>query len=317
MKQLNIFFLSALLLTVAGCRPEDDIYPVNQDAFGGYYVPQAPIASIRHDLHEEGVEASIDSLTFTDRWSWTNNHRLARVDFDIEGNYYRYGNEPTNIYDLYFYNSNGRLDSLQHHIEGGNSIPLRTYHFHYTGGRLTQISFRFGQGNRNYTTDFLYRANERQPYSIVFTHPLQDWQRQGSFWNTDTIRQQWTLEWENGNLVRATADSMAWYMTGMSHIEYAYDNNPNPFFGYFPADLISRDGFIDNPNSLCRNNLVRTTYYNYDNRNDTTYIRHSNIDYRYLPNGLPSQITTVTPTMYWTEITDKATITYDSWNLNE
>ena len=106
-------------------------------------------------------------------------------------------------------------------------------------------------------------------------------------------------------------------MTGMSHIEYAYDNNPNPFFGYFPADLISRDGFIDNPNSLCRNNLVRTTYYNYDNRNDTTYIRHSNIDYRYLPNGLPSQITTVTPTMYWTEITDKATITYDSWNLNE
>ena len=147
--------------------------------------------------------------------------------------------------------------------------------------------------------------------------PLQDWQRQGSFWNTDTIRQQWTLEWENGNLVRATADSMAWYMTGMSHIEYTYDNNPNPFFGYFPADLISRDGFIDNPNSLCRNNLVRTTYYNYDNRNDTTYIRHSNIDYRYLPNGLPSQISTVTPTMYWTEITDKATITYDSWNLNE
>ena len=300
-----------LLLSVAACRPEDDIYPANQDAFGGYYVPQSPIAHIRYDLHEEGVEASIDSLTFTDRWSWTTNRRLARVDFDIEGNYHTYQNQPMNISDVYFYNSNGRLDSLQHHIEHGGGIPLRTYYFHYTGGRLSQISFR------NYTTDFLYRANERLPYSIVFTHPLQDWQRQGSFWNTDTIRQQWTLEWENGNLVRATADSMAWYMTGMSHIEYAYDNNPNPFQGYFPADLISRDGFIDNPGYLCHNNLVCVTYYNYDNRNDTTYIHNNSINYQYLPNGYPSQITTVTPTMYWTEITSKATITYDTWTRNE
>ena len=54
MKHLSLFFISVLLLTVAGCRPEDDIYPVNQDAFGGYYVPQAPIASIRHDCTKRG-----------------------------------------------------------------------------------------------------------------------------------------------------------------------------------------------------------------------------------------------------------------------
>ena len=62
---------------------------------------------------------------------------------------------------------------------------------------------------------------------------------------------------------------------------------------------------------------MRTTYYNYDNRNDTTYIHHNSINYQYLPNGYPSQITYVTPTMYWTEITTKATITYDTWTRNE
>ena len=316
MKRVNYILYTVLLLTATACHPEDNIYPINQDAFNGYYMPQDPIYRIRYDIHEEGVEASIDSLTFTNNWRWTINHMLARVDYDIEGNYNRYDNEPMNIYDVYFY-THGRLDSLQHHIEGGSGTPLRTYHFHYNSGRLSQISFLFGQDNRHYTTDFLYRSNERQPYAIVFTHPLQDWQRQSHFYDTDTIVQRWTLEWENGNLVRATADSMAWYMTGMSHIEYTYDNHPNPFHGYFSADLISRDGFIDNPTYLSRNNLIRKTCYNYDNRNDTTYISHYDIDVRYLSNGYPSQITSVTPTMHWTDITTKATLTYSSWQLDE
>ena len=81
---------------------------------------------------------------------------------------------------------------------------------------------------------------------------------------------QWTLEWVNGNMVRATADSMAWYTTGLSHIEYYYDNHPNPFQGYFSSQLIGKDGFIDDPTCLCRNNMVRRVNYHYDRRNDST-----------------------------------------------
>jgi len=289
------------MLSLAGCQPDDNIHPMNQDAFSGYYMPQTPIVQIRYDSHEEGVEAQFDSLTIFDRWIWENNGRLTSVETDYTGVYYTNG--P--IHDDYFYNSNGRLDSIRHIIEGNDGSPIRTYHFHYTGGRLSQISYR------NYTTDFLYHNGERYPYAIVFTHPLQDWQRQGSFWDTDTIVQRWTLEWDNGNLVRATADSMAWYMTGMSHIEYTYDNNPNPFQGYFNSSLISKDGFIDNPTYLCRNNLVRRTDYNYDNRNDTTYISTYTWNYQYLPSGYPASVTSTFPTLYWTEITTTATFTYD------
>ena len=298
MKKIILCSFAIVALLVA-CHPEDDIYPISQDAFTGHYSPQNPIVQIRYDSHEEGVEAGFDSLTYTNRWNW-NGRLLTRVDFDIEGSYYT--NSP--IYDDYYYNASGRLDSIRHHIDGVAN-PDRTYRFSYTNGLLSRISFRFG-----YTTDFLYRSGERYPYSIVFTHPLQDWL--WDLYHTDTLVKRWTLEWENGNLVRATADSMAWYCTGMSKIEYAYDNNPNPMQGYFDPSLVSKDGFIDDPSCLCRNNLVRRTDYNYDNRNDTTYIHEYSWNYRYLPDGYPASVTYTFPTMYWTEITTTETFTYQN-----
>ena len=73
----------------------------------------------------------------------------------------------------------------------------------------------------------------------------------------DTLVQTWTLEWSGGNLVRATADSMAWYCTGISWIDYYYDNHPNSLQGLFFASQIFDGSFVDEPTSLCRNNLVR------------------------------------------------------------
>ena len=292
------------LALFSACQRTDDIRPATQNAFRGLYQPTCTIVQMRHDVHEEGVEASIDSLTFFDRWNWSSDGRLAQVEFDYTGNM-RY-NGP--VKDDYFYNSNGRLDSICHWAAQSVS-PLRTFRFAYFGGLLSRISFPFGQnGNRTYTTDFLYRNGEEYPYAIVFTHPLQEWLY--DTYHTDTLVKQWTLEWENGNLVRATADSMAWYTSGLSHIEYYYDNHPNPFQGYFSSQLIGKDGFIDDPTCLCRNNMVRRVNYHYDRRNDSTITSESTWSYEYLPNGLPANFTAVYPTMYWTEITDKITLTY-------
>lgn len=311
----NHFALSAtvigctLMLLSAACQRTDDIFPTTQNAFRGMYQPANAVVQMRHDLHEEGVEASIDSLTFFDRWSWRSDRRLAQVEFDNTGTYY-YSNSPR--FDNYYYNSNGRLDSICFSL-GTDGNYLRTYRFAYSGGLLSRISFPFGQngnGSRTYTTDFLYRNGEEYPYAIVFTHPLEEYLY--NLYHTDTLVKQWTLEWDNGNLVRATADSMAWYTSGLSHIEYFYDNHPNPFQGYFSSQLIGKDGFIDDPTCLCRNNLVRRVDYHYDRRNDSTTSSEHTWNYEYLPSGLPVAFTTVFPTMYWTEITHKCTLTYDS-----
>ena len=300
------------LALFSACQRTDDIRPATQNAFRGLYQPTSTIVQMRHDVHEEGVEASIDSLTFFDRWNWSSDGRLAQVEFDYTGTYY-YSNSPR--IDNYYYNSNGRLDSICHWAAQSVS-PLRTFRFAYSGGLLSRISFPFGQnGNRTYTTDFLYRNGEEYPYAIVFTHPLQEWLY--DTYHTDTLVKQWTLEWENGNLVRATADSMAWYTTGLSHIEYYYDNHPNPSQGYFSSDLISRDGFIDNPSCLCRNNLVRRIEYHYNNRNDSTSTTQTDWIYQYYPNGYPRSVTTTYPTLYWTTFTVKSTFIYDNLWIEE
>ena len=296
----------AILALVSACQRTDDIRPATQNAFRGLFQPTSTIVQMRHDVHEEGVEASIDSLTFFDRWNWNSDGRLAQVEFDYTGTYY-YSNSPR--IDNYYYNSNGRLDSICYSL-GTDGNYLRTYRFAYSGGLLSHISFPFGQnGNRTYTTDFLYRNGEEYPYAIVFTHPLEEWLY--DTYHTDTLVKQWTLEWENGNLVRATADSMAWYTSGLSHIEYYYDNHPNPFQGYFSSDLISRDGFIDNPSCFCKNNLVRRTYYHYNSRDNTTSTSQSRWDYQYVRSPYPSSVTTTYHTLYWTDVTVKSYFYYD------
>ena len=293
------------LALFSACQRTDDIRPATQNAFRGLYQPTSTIVQMRHDLHEEGVEASIDSLTFFDRWNWSSDGRLAQVEFDCTGNV-RY-NGP--VKDDYFYNSNGRLDSICHWTAQSVS-PLRTFRFAYSGGLLSRISYPFGQnGARTYTTDFRYRNGEEYPYAIVFTHPLEEFLY--NLYHTDTLVMRWTLEWDNGNLVRATADSMAWYTTGLSKIEYAYDNHPNPFQGYFNSSLISRDGIVDDPSCFCKNNLVRRTYYHYNSRDNTTSTSQSRWDYQYVRPPYPSSVTTTYHTLYWTDVTVKSYFYYD------
>ena len=136
----NHFALSAtvigctLMLLSAACQRTDNIFPTTQNAFRDMYQPVNAVVQMRHDLHEEGAEASIDSLTFFDRWSWSSDRRLAQVEFDYTGNV-RY-NGP--VKDDYFYNSNGRLDSICHWAAQSVS-PLRTFRFAYSGGLLSRI----------------------------------------------------------------------------------------------------------------------------------------------------------------------------------
>jgi len=297
--------VASVLLLATSCQRTNDLGPVTQDAFRGLYSPAATVVRIRHDLHEEGVEARNDSLTYYDNWIWNTYHRrLDIVEFDREQNYLT---EPTQ--DFYYYNSNGRLDSICHRVGG---VSKRTFHFTYSDGLLSQINFLFGEENRNYTTDFLYHNGQQYPYAIVFTHPLQNWMIDN--YGTDTLVQRWTLEWSNGNLIRATADSMAWYCTGLSKIEYAYDNHPNPFQGYFNSSLISRDGIVDDPSCFCKNNLVHRTYYHYNSRDNTTSTSQSRWDYQYVRPPYPSSVTTTYHTLYWTDVTVKSYFYYgDPW----
>jgi hypothetical protein len=57
---------------------------------------------------------------------------------------------------------------------------------------------------------------------------------------------------------------------------------------------------------------VRRVDYHYDRRNDSTTSSEYTWNYEYLPSGLPVAFTTVFPTLYWTDITHKCTLTYDS-----
>lgn len=309
MKYTYAIILSFLLFAMTACQPEDNIYPLEQSAFNGRYSPQMPILQIRHDQQEEGAEAHSDPISFTDHWTWSTEGSLSRVEFDIPaGEYTNYNNS----HDDYFYNSNDRLDSVRHTIYNSDSIIQYTYHFSYSNGQINRISFLFGQESLIHTVDFLYHNGKQHPYAIVFTRPLPEWL--WGLYHTDTLVQQWTLVWSGGNLMRATADSMAAYCTGISYIEYLYDNHPNPCQGYFSSKVILNNGFIDNPSCLCRNNLVRRIIHHCTTPDNSTSTSETNWTYRYLANGYPGSVTVTTPTLYWTEITTKSTFTYDtSW----
>lgn len=306
-----IIISAALLLLATGC--ETNIYKIGeQDAFKGRYAPSLPIQQIRYDIHEEGAEASIDSLTYFNHWLWDNRGRLTRIEYDIEQSYYTNG--P--IHDEYYYDNNDRIDSIKHYVEGSTSTPVRTYKFHYTDGLLSKITFSFGQDNTRRTTEFRYHSGSQYPYAIVYIHPLQTWLV--DIYHTDTLIQTWTLEWNNGNLIRATADSMAWYCTGLSHIDYFYDNHYNPLQGLFIADIISQDGFVDDPTTLCRNNLVRRVLYHYNQQRDVTTTTENYWNYHYRNNdGYPTNVTSSYESLYWTIFNVRTSFSYGEPYMEE
>ena len=222
MKRINLF-LVPLLILVAGCNPQH-YTDGEQNAFEGKYSPSLPITGMVHEIHEVGDGGTSDR-TVNDVWTWNRDRQLVTVHYG-NGNY---DGIQSPIYDTYHYNSNGRIDSIVYHSD---TEAQRTFKFHYSDG-------------------------SRYPYAIVLVQPVADWCR--DIYHTDTLVQCWTLQWNDGNLVRATADSMAHYCTGINHIDYQYDNHYNPLQGHFTSNSIFENRFIDNPTYLSRNNMIQST----------------------------------------------------------
>ena len=297
MRTERLFAMVVVASTLCACGKYGYVSS-DQNAFTGHYAPQMPIGQERVDLDEEGIEASTASQTYYNHWSWNVHRRLTRVYYDVDASYYV--NHP--VHDDYYYDAGGRIDSLKHVVEGASPNSVRTYKFHYDNGLLSCIK------NKSRITEFRYRCGSRYPYAIAFVRPLEQWLR--DLYHTDTLVQTWTLEWRDGNLMRATGDSMAWYCTGLSHIDYFYDDGYNPLQGHYTGDLIGRDAFIDDPACLCRNNLVRRVMYHCDSLRNIVGTTEHTLTYSYRSDGYPLSVATSYNSMYWTVFNIKSTYTY-------
>ncbi len=293
----RILFSIVLVLTMVACERSED-FSASGSPFNGKSLTGRPIVQIQHDLHEEGVEASIDSLTYFDVWHWNSQGQLASVDYDTAG--IQRNALYTPFRDTYHYDGQGRLESIDYY-----GYTNRTCRFNYNNGLLSQITYPFGDSGYQYQTEFCYHSGSHYPYAVIFIHPQESFMvdRLG-----DTLVQTWTLEWSGGNLVRATADSMAWYCTGISWIDYYYDNHPNSLQGLFFASQIFDGSFVDEPTSLCRNNLVRRVIH-CTNHDEISSIE-SLWKYTYGPDGYPTSVSYSYSTMYWTTIYVTNHITY-------
>lgn len=299
MKRINLF-LVPLLVLLAGCRPQH-YTDGEQNAFEGRYSPSLPITGMVHDIHEVGEGGTTDR-TVNDVWTWNRDRQLVTVRY---GNGY-YDGIQSSIYDTYHYNSNGRIDSIVYHSD---TEAQRTFKFHYGNGLLQRITYPFGQENQIRSTEFRYSDGSRYPYAIVLVQPVEDWLR--DIYHTDTLVQCWTLQWNDGNLVRATADSMAHYCTGINHIDYQYDNHYNPLQGHFTSNFIFGNRFIDNPTYLSRNNMIQSTVYS----SAPTTI---NLAYQYRSNdGYPLSLTYTIHTLIYSTINITTTFQYGEPFMDE
>lgn len=299
MKRINLF-LVPLLVLLAGCRPQH-YTDGEQNAFEGRYSPSLPITGMVHDIHEVGEGGTTDR-TVNDVWTWNRDRQLVTVRY---GNGY-YDGIQSSIYDTYHYNSNGRIDSIVYHSD---TEVQRTFKFHYGNGLLQRITYPFGQENQIRSTEFRYSDGSRYPYAIVLVQPVEDWLR--DIYHTDTLVQCWTLQWNDGNLVRATADSMAHYCTGINHIDYQYDNHYNPLQGHFTSNSIFKNRFIDNPTYLSRNNMIQSTVYS----SAPTTI---NLAYQYRSNdGYPLSLTYTIHTLIYSTINITTTFQYGEPFMDE
>lgn len=299
MKRINLF-LVPLLVLLAGCRPQH-YTDGEQNAFEGRYSPSLPITGMVHEIYEVGEFGTTDR-TVNDVWTWNRDRQLVTVQY---GNGY-YDGIQSSTYDTYHYNSNGRIDSIVYHSD---TEAQRTFKFHYGNGLLQRITYPFGQENQIRSTEFRYSDGNRYPYAIVLVQPVEDWLR--DIYHTDTLVQCWTLQWNDGNLVRATADSMAHYCTGINHIDYQYDNHYNPLQGHFTSNFIFGNRFIDNPTYLSRNNMIQSTVYS---STPTTI----NLAYQYRSNdGYPLSLTYTIHTLIYSTINITTTFQYGEPFMDE
>lgn len=299
MKRINLF-LVPLLVLLAGCRPQH-YTDGEQNAFEGRYSPSLPITGMVHEIYEVGEFGTTDR-TVNDVWTWNRDRQLVTVHYG-NGNY---DGIQSPIYDTYHYNSNGRIDSIVYHSD---TEAQRTFKFHYDNGLLQRITYPFGQENQTRSTEFRYSDGSRYPYAIVLVQPVADWLR--DIYHTDTLVQCWTLQWSDGNLVRATADSMAHYCTGITQIDYQYDNHYNPLQGHFTSNSIFQNRFIDNPTYFSRNNMIQSTVY----RSTPTT---NNLTYQYRSNdGYPLSLTYTIHTPIYSTINITTTFQYGEHFMDE
>ena len=272
MKNRTITFVMLLSLAAlsVSCAKEDSVYPVGTNPFEGRFAPAKHIAKVENEIREVGPMWGVDTTFLTDTWTWEEG-LLKRVD-----------KPESNTREEYFYNEQGCIERLVYMV---NTTIRREFDFSYEHGLLSQISYDWGSSYR-YQVHFHYRANESYPNEMVTIRPLEDFLI--NLYGCDTLVQSWTLGWDNGNLVRATADSMATYCTGFSLITYFYDNKSNPNMGHFTCDDIAHLGLLDNPACLSRNNLVCCVKYN-DYHGTITPIE-TFYTYQYLPDGFPSEV---------------------------
>lgn len=299
MKRIKIFIIS-LLFVVAGCHPQH-YTDGEQNAFEGRYSPSLPISDMVHDIHEVGEGGTTDR-TINDVWTWNRDRQLVTVHYG-NGNY---DGIASPIYDTYHYNSNGQIDSIVYHSD---TEAQRTFKFQYDNGLLQRITYPFGQENQTRATEFRYSDGSHYPYAIALIEPLEDWRR--DIYHTDTLVQCWTLQWNDGNLVRATADSMAHYCTGITQIDYQYDNHYNPMQGHFTSNGIFQNEFLTNPSYLSRNNVVQSVYH-------STSQATNNWVYQYRSNdGYPLSVTYTVHTAYYSTITITASFHYGEHFMDE
>lgn len=308
MEKLFKLLAPALLLLALTSCDDGTPRPGNQSPFKGFYSPQTPIAAMRYDVSEEGVEIQDRSVTYQNVWLWNTQRQLSSIVYDIDGVFYTNG--P--IRDDYQYDSQGRLEQINHYV--GGSLQ-RAFNLNYSNGLLDRVTFPWGQNGLMKETRFKYRSGDQYPKAVVLVRPLEDWLR--DIYHTDTLIQTWTLEWNNGNLVRATADSIAKYCTGKLYIDYVYDNRPNPLQGFLNADYITNNSFVDNPYFMSRNNMVQRIDHYSSQTNDSTVTYMTDFHFEYLNNGLPANVTYTIPTMIWTEVTTTAHFVYGEHISNE
>ena len=306
-----------LVALMASCGEKDHDLGGQQNPFAGKYSPSHRIVLMRHDINEFSEIGERDYTVF-DSWQWNSDGTLARVDYDIDGTGLQNDGRPASAenknddtyetsfsYDIYHYNADGQLGSIVHHPSYDNDNEYRTYLFHYSDGLLRRISYAVqGDEEKVHVTEFLYHPNQQQPYEIMSVDPLEEWQ--WTTYHTDTLVQRWTLLWENGNLMRVTADSTACYVTGVARTDYFYDDKPNPMKGFFRAENIAQI-FLDNPSCFNSNNLIRHVRYDKEDHD----IMQQSYSYQYQRDGYPCTISYRYNYLYFFAFIDgRTSITY-------
>ena len=294
MKHFHLILMASVLLAFCtGCEKDKDVSEASP--FSGNYNPLYHIQQIDYDIEETGVEiGGTVSHSLTSLWHWTGN-MLEQVDYNYDS---QLSYDIQQSIDRYWY-TNARIDSLKYYYPYSNKH--RTYHFHYQHDRLTCIDYWIN--NQRYSTNYIYEHNSQYPSHIVYCRPAILHTEQ------DSVRMDWTLEWKNGNLLRATADSVAWYNTGIAKIEYAYDNKVNPFQNFFTGNSLQNYcDILESPYSYCRNNMVQQTkYYKYHDDIETVTTHYN---YQYDNRNRPTSVTYSYETMFYTTVTVTAHITY-------